>query len=96
MTRIEAIIQPSSFGAVKAVLSEMGIGGLAVSGVRGHGSVPGYTGVYRGRRYSAELLSKIKLEIVLPDNIAESAMEAIRRTTSSNDSGEGKIFASKI
>jgi len=96
MTRIEAIIQPSSFGAVKAVLSEMGIGGLAVSGVRGHGSVPVHTGVYRGRRYSAELLPKIKLEMVLPDNIADSAMEAIRRTTSTSDSGEGKIFASKL
>ena len=96
VTRIEAIIQPSSFGAVKAVLSEMGIGGLAVSGVRGHAGVPVHTGVYRGRRYSAELLPKIKLEMVLPDNIADSAMEAIRRTTSTSDSGEEKIFASKL
>jgi nitrogen regulatory protein P-II 1 len=96
MTRIEAIIQPSSFGAVKAVLTELGIRGLAVSGVRGHGSVKGHTGVYRGRKYSVELLPKIKLEIVLPDNIADSAIEAIRKTTWTSVIGEEKIFASKI
>jgi nitrogen regulatory protein P-II 1 len=96
MTRIEAIIRPSSFGAVKAVLSELGIGGLTVSGVRGQGSVQGPTGIYRGRRYSVELVPKIKLEMVLPDNIADSAMEAIRKTASTSVIGEEEIFASKI
>jgi nitrogen regulatory protein P-II 1 len=96
MTRIEAIIRPSSFGAVKAVLTELGIGGLTVSGVRDHGSVKGHTGVYRGRKYSVELVPKIKLELVLPDHIADSAMEAIRKTTSTSVMGEEKVFASKI
>ena len=96
MTRIEAIIQPSSFGAVKAVLTELGIGGMAVSGVRGQGSIQRQTGVYRGRKYNVELLPKIKLEMVLPDNLADSAMEAIRKTTSTSGMGEEELFVSKI
>jgi nitrogen regulatory protein P-II 1 len=96
MTRIEAIIKPSSFGAVKAVLTDLGIGGLAVSGVRGHGIVKGHTEVYRGRKYHVEFLPKIKLEMVLPDNLADSAMEAIRRTASTGSMGDETIIASKI
>jgi len=96
MTRLEAIIQPSRFGAVKAVLSELGIGGMAVSGVRGHGSHKGHTEVYRGRKYTAELVPKIKLEMVLPDDLVDSAMEAIRKTASTSSIGEEKIFAFKL
>jgi len=96
MTRIEAIIKPSSFGAVKAVLTDLGIGGMSVSGVRGHGSVKGHMEVYRGRKYQVELLPKIKLEVVLPDNLADSAMEAIRKTASTSSIGDETIIASKI
>jgi nitrogen regulatory protein P-II 1 len=96
MTRLEAIIQPSSFGAVKAVLTGLGIGGMAVSGVRGQGSSKGHTEVYRGRKYTVELLPKIKLEMVLPDDLVDSAMEAIRRTASNSSIGEEKIFVSKL
>ena len=96
MTRLEAIIQPSRFGAVKAVLTELGIGGMAVSGVRGHGIHKGHTEVYRGRKYTVELLPKIKLEMVLPDNLADSAMEAIRKTASTSSMGDETIIASKV
>ena len=96
VTRIEAIIQPSSFGAVKAVLSEMGIGGLAVSGVRGHAGVPVHTGVYRGRRYSAELLPKIKLEMVLPDKLVNTVVDTILKTAKTGKIGDGKIFLSRV
>ena len=96
MTRLEAIIQPSRFGAVKAVLTELGIGGMAVSGVRGHGNHEGHTEVYRGRKYIVELLPKIKLEMVLPDDLVDSAMEAIRKTAANSSIGEEKIFVSKL
>jgi nitrogen regulatory protein P-II 1 len=96
MTRLEAIIQPSSFGAVKAVLTELGIGGMSVSGVRGHGSHKGHTEVYRGRKYTVELLPKIKLEMVLPDDLVDSAMEAIRKTAANSNIGEEKIFVSRL
>jgi nitrogen regulatory protein P-II 1 len=95
MTRLEAIIQPSRFGAVKAVLTELGIGGMAVSGVRGHGGGKQHTEVYRGRKYSVELVPKIKLEMVLPDDLVDSAMEAIRKTASTSTIGEEKISVSK-
>jgi nitrogen regulatory protein P-II 1 len=96
MTRLEAIIQPSSFGAVKAVLSELGIAGMAVSGVRGHGIHKGQTEIYRGRKYTVDLLPKIKLEMVLPDDLVNPAMEAIRRTASINSGGDEKILVSKL
>jgi len=62
MTKLEAIIQPSKLEAVKAVLSELGIDGLTVSEVRGHGRQKGHTEMYRGREYSVDLLPKIKIE----------------------------------
>ena len=96
MTRIEAIIKPSNFGAVKAILTDLGIAGMSVSGVRGHGSVKGHTEVYRGRKYDVEFLPKIRLEMVLPDNLADSAVEAIRKTASSRSVGDETIIASKI
>ena len=96
MTRLQAIIQPSSFAAVKANLSELGIGGLAVSGVRGPGSHKGRTEVYRGRKYMVDLSPKIRLEMVLPNDLVDSAMEAIRKMASTSSIGEGKIFVSKL
>jgi nitrogen regulatory protein P-II 1 len=96
MTRLEAIVQPSMFGAVKAVLAELGIGGMAVSGVRGHGSHQEHTEVYRGRKYTVEPLPKIRLEMVLPDDLVDSALVAIRKTSSTSSVGEEKIFVSKV
>ena len=69
MTKLEAIVQPSRFEAVKEVLTELGIGGMTISDVRGHGRQKGHTEVYRGREYTVDLLPKIKIEIVIPDTI---------------------------
>lgn len=96
MTRLEAIVQPSRFGAVKAVLAELGIGGMAVSGVRGHGSHKRHMEVYRGRKYTVEPLPKIRLEMVLPDDLVDSALDAIRKAASPSGIGEEAIFVSKL
>jgi nitrogen regulatory protein P-II 1 len=96
ITRLEAIVQPSRLGAVKAALAELGIGGMAVSGVRGHGSHQGQTEVYRGRKYIVELLPKIKLEMLLPDDLVDSALDAIRRAASTSRIGEDSIFVSRL
>jgi len=96
LTKLEAIVQPSRFGAVKAVLAELGIGGMAVSGVRGRGSHKGHTEVYRCRKYTVEPLPKIRLEMVLPDDLVDSAMDAIRKTASIRNIGEETIFVSKL
>ena len=96
MTKLEAIIQPSRFEAVKEILTELGIGGMTVTDVRGHGHQKGHTEVYRGREYTVDLLPKIKLELVLPENLVDSAVDAILKTASSGSIGDGKIFLSKV
>ena len=96
MTKVEAIIQPSKFEAVKDALIEIGVEGMTVFEVRGHGRQKGHTESYRGREYSVDLLPKIKLELVIDDKIVESAVAAILKTASTGKIGDGKIFLSKI
>ena len=96
MTKLEAIIQPSRFEAVKEALTEAGIEGMTISDVRGHGRQKGHTEIYRGREYSVDLLPKIKLELVLADNLVDSVVDAIVKAASSGKIGDGKIFLSKV
>ena len=96
MTKLEAIIQPSQFEAVKEALSELGVDGMTVSDVRGHGRQKGHTEVYRGREYTVDLVPKIKIEIVLSDKLVEDAVDAIIQTAATGKIGDGKIFLSKI
>ena len=96
MTKIEAIIQPSKFDAVKEALREAGVNGMTVSEVRGHGRQKGHTEVYRGSEYTVDLLPKIKLEMVVPDGLADPAVGAILKAAKSGKIGDGKIFLTKI
>ncbi len=96
MKKLEAIIQPSRFESVKDALLEMGVWGLTVTEVRGHGRQKGHTEVYRGREYTVDLLPKIKLEAVLPDALADRAVETILKTAKTGKIGDGKIFLSKV
>jgi nitrogen regulatory protein P-II 1 len=96
MTRIEAIIQPSRFEAVKAGLHEIGVEGMTISEVRGHGRQKGHTEMYRGREYHIDLVPKVKLEIVLPENLVEGAIATIIKTAKTGKIGDGKIFLSRV
>ena len=96
MKKVEAIIQPSRFEAVKEALLEIHVDGMTVTEVRGHGRQKGHTEVYRGREYVIDLLPKIKLELVLPDDRVEAAVEAIVRAARSGKIGDGKIFVSPV
>jgi nitrogen regulatory protein P-II 1 len=96
MTKIEAIIQPSVFEAVKDALTEQGISGMTISEVRGHGRQKGHTETYRGREYSVDLLPKVKIEMVVDDAHVTAAVDAILKTASTGKIGDGKIFLSKI
>src|SRR5437867_2526167 len=96
MTKIEAIIQPSRFDSVKDALREIGVDGMTVSEVRGHGRQKGHTEVYRGSEYTVDLLPKIKIDMVLPDKLADSAVQIILRTAKTGKIGDGKIFLSKV
>src|SRR3954452_19776436 len=96
MTKIEAIIQPSKFETVKEVLTEIGVEGMTISDVRGHGRQKGHTEVYRGREYSVDLLPKVKLEVVVTDDMVERTVNAIIGAARTGAIGDGKIFISKI
>lgn len=96
MTKLEAIIQPSRFDAVKDALRDVGVSGMTVSEVRGHGRQKGHTEVYRGSEYTVDLLPKIKIEMVVPDSLADPAVQAILKTAKTGKIGDGKIFLTKI
>ena len=96
MTKIEAIIQPAKLESVKEALIELGAQGMTIVEVRGHGRQKGHTEVYRGQEYVVDLLPKIKLEVVLPDNQAEPAVTAIVKATATGKIGDGKIFLSTV
>jgi nitrogen regulatory protein P-II 1 len=96
MVKIEAVIQPGRFEQVKKSLIEVGIDGMTVSEVRGHGRQKGHTEVYHGHEYSVDLLPKIKLEIVLDDQLVDKAVDAIVAAAATGKIGDGKIFLSKI
>lgn len=96
MTKVEAIIRTSSFEAVKEALREIGVEGMTVSEVRGHGRQKGHTEVYRGREYTVDLLPKVKIEMVLADGTVETAVQAILNSAKTGKIGDGKIFLSKV
>ncbi len=96
MTKIEAVIQPSRFEAVKDALKEAGIEGMTVTDVRGHGRQKGHTEVYRGREYSIDLLPKLKLELVVPERLVDAAVDAILKAARTGKIGDGKIFLTRI
>jgi len=96
MTKIEAIIQPAKLDAVKEALQEIGIEGLTVSEVRGHGRQKGHTEHYRGREYTVDLLPKIKIEMVLDDARVDEAVAAVLKSAATGKIGDGKIFLYKI
>ena len=96
MKKLETIIQPSKLDAVKEALYEVGIQGMTVSEVRGHGRQKGHSEIYRGHEYTVDLLPKIKVEVVLPDALAQPAVEAVVKAARTGKIGDGKVFLSDI
>ena len=96
MTKVEAVIQTSKLDPVKTALHDIGVEGMTVIEVRGHGRQKGHTEVYRGREYTVDLLPKIKLEMVLPDALVNRAVDTILKTAKTGKIGDGKIFLSRV
>jgi nitrogen regulatory protein P-II 1 len=96
MTKVEAIIQVSKLDAVKDALHEIGVEGMTVFEARGHGRQKGHTEFYRGREYTVDLIPKVKLEIVLGDDMVEKVVQAITASARTGKIGDGKIFLSRI
>jgi nitrogen regulatory protein PII len=96
MKKIEAIIKPFKLEDVKEALSALGVEGMTVSEVKGFGRQKGHTEIYRGSEYTVDFLPKIKIEIVLADNMVSSAVEAIIKAAKTGKIGDGKVFVSTI
>lgn len=96
MKKIEAIIKPFKLDDVKEALSEVGIQGITVSEVRGFGRQKGHTELYRGAEYVVDFLPKLKVEVVLPDEMVERAVEAIEQAARTGRIGDGKIFVTNV
>ena len=92
MKKIEAVIRPEKLDAVKDALSDIGIKGMTVSNVLGFGNQKGYTQIYRGQEIVTKLLPKIKLEVVISNEIADEVITTIINTAKTGKFGDGKIF----
>ena len=96
MKKIEAIVKPFKLDEVREALTEVGINGLTVTEVKGFGRQKGHSEIYRGAEYVVDFLPKIKIEIVLADDIVDQAIEAIIRAAHTGKIGDGKIFVSPV
>jgi nitrogen regulatory protein P-II 1 len=94
--KIEAIIQPHKFEDVKEALKDIGIMGMTVVDVRGHGRQKGHKEVYRGMEYQVDLLPKVKLEIVVPNERAADVIRTLSSAAKTGKIGDGKIFVSDV
>ena len=92
MKLVTAVIRPSRLEEVRNALEELGVHGLTVTEVRGHGRQKGHTEVFRGKEYVVDLLPKVRLEIALPEEKVDQAVEVIERSSKTGDVGDGKIF----
>tara|TARA_B100001248_G_scaffold3346_1_gene2647 strand:+ start:112 stop:450 length:339 start_codon:yes stop_codon:yes gene_type:complete len=96
MKKIEAIIKPFKLDEVKEALHEVGIQGITVLEAKGFGRQKGHTELYRGAEYVVDFLPKVKIEVVVEDNMAERVVEAVKTAAETGRIGDGKIFISSI
>ncbi len=96
MKKIEAIIKPFKLDEVKEALQEVGLQGITVTEAKGFGRQKGHTELYRGAEYVVDFLPKVKVEIVLGDDMVERAVDAIRKAAQTGRIGDGKIFVSNV
>jgi nitrogen regulatory protein P-II 1 len=92
LRKLEAIIKPFKLEEVKEALVELGIDGLTVTEVKGFGRQKGHTLSYRGSEYTVEFLPKVKIEVVMPEDLVQRAIETIQKTAKTGKIGDGKIF----
>ncbi len=92
MKKIEAIIKPFKLDEVKDALNELGVQGMTVVEVKGFGRQKGHTELYRGAEYVVDFIPKIKIEVVIPDDILDKVLSAIEKTAKTGKIGDGKIF----
>jgi nitrogen regulatory protein P-II 1 len=92
MKKIEAIVRPHLLDAVRNALQEVGVAGMTIGEVQGFGRQKGHTETYRGTEYQIEFIPKIKIEVIVPEDIEDNVVEAITKTARTGKFGDGKIF----
>ena len=93
MTLLKAIIRPDKVDAVKDALGQIGVAGMTVTEVRGHGKQKGHTAIYRGQEYQVSLLPKMQVEVVIGDDRANEVVAAIIKAARTGEIGDGRVFA---
>jgi len=96
MIKMEAVIQPSRVDAVKEALQEVGVQGMTMTEVRGHGRQKGHSEVYRGNEYTVDLLPKVKVEAIMADDLVDNAVDAVVRAARTGKIGDGKVFLYQV
>ena len=96
MKKIEAIVKPFKLEEIKDALGHIGISGMTVTEVKGFGRQKGHTEIYRGSEYTVDFLPKLKVEMVVPDDQAEGAVEAIVKAAKTGKIGDGKVFLTNV
>src|SRR5437870_1088904 len=96
MKKIEAIFKPFKLDEVREALSEIGVSGLTVTEVKGFGRQKGHTELYRGAEYVVDFLPKVKIEVVIAENMLEGAVDAIVKAARTGKIGDGKIFVTSV
>ncbi|MBM2884041.1 MULTISPECIES: P-II family nitrogen regulator [Chromobacterium] len=96
MKKVEAVIKPFKLDEVREALSEIGVNGLTVSEVKGFGRQKGHTELYRGAEYVVDFLPKVKIEVVLPDDLVDRAIDTIVAAARTGKIGDGKIFVTPV
>ena len=92
MKLIKSIVRPNKVDEVRDALEKLGIGGVTVTEVRGHGKQKGHTAVYRGKEYDVSLLPKMEIDVVVPDSVVDDAIEAIIKAARTGEIGDGRVF----
>ena len=92
MKLIKSIVRPNKVDEVKDALTKIGISGMTVTEVRGHGKQKGHTAIYRGKEYNVSLLPKMQIEVVVADNVLEDAIKAIIQSARTGEIGDGRVF----
>jgi nitrogen regulatory protein PII len=92
MKLIKSIVRPNKVDEVKDALTKIGIGGMTVTEVRGHGKQKGHTAIYRGKEYNVSLLPKMQVEVVVDDSIVDDAIKAIISSARTGEIGDGRVF----
>src|SRR5262245_47831304 len=96
MKLIKSIVRPNKIDDVRDALEALGIPGMTVTEVRGHGRQKGHTAIYRGKEYNVSLLPKVEVEVVVPDKIANDVIAAITKAARTGEIGDGRVFVQPV